>query len=220
MRALALTFPLLLAAAGCNTATAETSTPANQQVVMGGALVAAAGDEAASGDAPAPTSAPTSAPTEEAGEHGENSAAANDRPGPLAPGETGHYGAEFTLSGQPRELSDALENCVGTGIPCWTKGTVDTVCQMSGCWFTVTAPDVDAVVRIRMQDYGFFVPRNAMGAEVVFQGLLELVEVPVEQAQHYADDEAAAGGEAREVTAPERTYAFTITGARITAPES
>lgn len=164
-----------------------------------------------------PESAPSSQPTDDDAHaaHGDDG-----RPGPLAPGETGFYGAPFTITDAPLALASALETCAGTGEACLVEGTVDRVCQMSGCWFTVNAPDVDAVVRIRMLDYGFFVPRNAMGANVTFQGTLELVDVPQAQAQHYADDEAAAGGEAREVEGPERTYAFTITGAEITTPAS
>jgi hypothetical protein len=72
-----------------------------------------------------------------------------------------------------------------------------------------------------MVDYGFFVPQNAMGASVVFEGTLEQLEVPEDVAQHYADDEAAAnGGEARVVDGSELTYQFMITGAEMTATDS
>ncbi len=144
----------------------------------------------------------------------------NGRPGPLAPGETGHYGAPFAIEGEARSLSDAIANCSGTGTACKVSGTVDSVCQVSGCWFTIAAPDVESTVRIRMVDYGFFVPQNAAGATVTFEGTLELLEIPEDVAQHYADDEAAAGGEARVVDGPELTYQFMITGAEMTAPAS
>lgn len=144
----------------------------------------------------------------------------NGRPGPLAPGETGHYGAPFAIEGEARSLSDAIANCSGTETACKVSGTVDSVCQVSGCWFTIAAPDVESTVRIRMVDYGFFVPQNATGATVTFEGTLELLEIPEDVAQHYADDEAAAGGEARVVDGPELTYQFMITGAEMTAPAS
>lgn len=140
------------------------------------------------------------------------------RPGPLAPGATAHYGAEFTIDGEAMPLATALSECAGTGERCLVRGTVDRVCQVSGCWFTVAAPDVEAVVRIVMLDYAFFVPANVAGAEAIFEGTLELLEVPQERAQHYADDEAAAGGEARVVDGPELTYKFTIAGVRVTMP--
>jgi hypothetical protein len=85
-----------------------------------------------------------------------------------------------------------------------------------GCWFTLAAPDVDRTVRVRMQDYGFFVGRNTAGARVVLEGLLTSEELPQELAQHFADDEAAAGtAPARQVDGPEPTYQFMIAGARV-----
>jgi len=142
------------------------------------------------------------------------------RPGPLSPGETGHYGAPFTIESQAMTLADAIEQCVGTDTPCLVSAEVAQVCQMSGCWFTVTSASVESVVRIRMLDYGFFVPRNALGASVTFEGVLSLKEVSQELAQHYADDEAAAGGEPREVDGPVQEYEIVITGAEMRASGS
>ena len=204
----------LTLAAGCTQSTPEAAeASAETPIIMGGEVV----DPAALAQAEAEE--PTSQPSEEEqadphASHGEE----GGRPGPLAPGETGHYGAPFAIEGDAIELSAAIADCAGTGDACKVTGTVDRVCQNSGCWFTIAAPDVESTVRIRMVDYGFFVPRNAMGASVTFEGTLELLEVPEAEAQHYADDEAAAnGGEARVVDGPELTYQFMITGVELTA---
>jgi hypothetical protein len=151
----------------------------------------------------APSSQPTSAPTSQPSEPTDDETA-------------GHFGAPFAIEGDPMPLRAALDTCAGTGEACKVEGTIERVCQSRGCWFTMAAPDVTETVRIRMVDYGFFVPRDAMGHHVVFEGTLQLEDVPVETAQHYADDEAAAGtAPARVVEAPERTYQFMITGAEI-----
>jgi hypothetical protein len=127
-----------------------------------------------------------------------------------------HFGAPFRFEGEPLALADAISTCADSGSACKVEGTVDRVCQSRGCWFTLADPAVDSVVRIRMQDYGFFVPRDAMGAHVVFEGLLTQETITLEQAQHYADDEAAGGDNpARVVEGPESVYQFMITGAEI-----
>ena len=127
-----------------------------------------------------------------------------------------HVGAPFSSDSEPLALVDAISACADSGSVCKVEGTVDRVCQARGCWFTLSDPAVDLVVRIRMQDYGFFVPRDAMGAHVVFEGLLTQETIAQEQAQHYADDEAAGSATpARVVEGPEDIYQFMITGAEI-----
>lgn len=208
-----------IGAFACDSAS-EPAEAAAPPVIMGGEVVEPEATEQEGTEEEAVAEAPTSQPTETDDHDGHGTSEQGGRPGPLAPGETGHYGAPFAIEGDPISLTDAIAGCTGTGEPCKVTGTIDRVCQNSGCWFTLGDPGVEATVRIRMVDYGFFVPRNAMGASVVFEGTLELEEIPVEMAQHYADDEAAAGGEARVVDGPELTYKFMITGAEVTAAGS
>ncbi|MFT6399558.1 MAG: hypothetical protein ACJAYU_004325, partial [Bradymonadia bacterium] len=207
-RAAILVALLASAAIGCDSeASAANAAAVSAPIVMGGQVVEPEAVPSADGELAEAESQPTAATDghDDQDEHG--------RPGPLEPGQTGHYGAQFAIDGDAISLHDAIATCAGTGTACKVTGTVDTVCQVSGCWFTIAAPDVESTVRIRMVDYGFFVPQNAVDAMVTFEGTLELLEVPAEVAQHYADDEAAAGGEARVVDGPELTYQFMITGA-------
>lgn len=210
MRRTTLLLACLALAAGCHRAQAE---PAPTTPSTDGADRVAQADEA--------TSQPTSMPGDEAGhdeedDHGDHG---GGTPGNQPDGSTMHYGAPFEIDGDPITLTEAIATCADTGDACKVTGTVDRVCQARGCWFTLSDPAVEQVVRIRMQDYGFFVPRNAMGMTVVFEGTLERQEVPQDVAQHYADDEAAATGQpARQVTGPEDAWQFMISGAEITAP--
>lgn len=178
---------------------------------------------ASEGSASQPTSAPSepaAAPDEEAAaparDDGHGHGAAAGVPDNQT-ASTQHYGAPFTSDEAPISLAQALQTCVNTGTSCKVEGTIERVCQVRGCWFTLAAPDVDRTVRVRMVDYGFFVARNTAGAHVVLEGTLNAEEIPQDLAQHFADDEAAAGtAEARQVAGPEQTFQFMITGAQVT----
>ena len=205
MKSISLLFALLLL--GCNaethTATANaTPDPSVDQSV-----------EATE----TPTSQPASQPSadgEEAHEdHGEHDGIAPSA-GALAGWE--HFGAPFTLTSEPVTVDQAIETCVGTESPCLVTGTVESVCQRSGCWFTVASESTTQEVRIRMQDYGFFVPRDATGQTVTFEGILTAETISQETLQHYAEDEAIATGQPAEViTGPAQAYQFMISGAEI-----
>lgn len=213
-----LALSLLAAAAGCQPSTAAPTEPAPAESTESGA------DEAAEGLAQA-DEAPTSMPSEDDHghdhDHGHDDAAPADGVGGTPPNmgdaETRHYGAPFASDADPITLGEAIETCANTGDTCKVTASVERVCQARGCWFTLTAPDVDPTVRVRMVDYAFFVPRDAVGATAVFEGTLERTQISQDQAQHYADDEAAAGtAPPRTVTGPEDTYQFMITGVEMT----
>ena len=60
--------------------------------------------------------------------------------------------------------------------------------------FTLDADGVEMPIRVKMKDYAFFVPRNAATLPVVLEGTFKQVTIPQDEAQHYADDEAAHTG--------------------------
>lgn len=140
-------------------------------------------------------------------------------PPDLPAGQTAHYGAEFSSEGEAITLTEAMAQCVDSGQPCKIAATVGSVCQRRGCWFTLNQEGVDSNVRIRMLDYGFFVPVNAAGAAAIVEGTLQQVEITQEMAQHYADDEAAATGQpAAVIDGPVQGYEITATGVQLTQP--
>lgn len=190
-------------------------------------LVLAACTPPASTDGAAPSTQPTTQPTTQPGDEAEETAEEATADGPaevehvtpddLTPGAEAHFGGDFVLDSEPLSLPEAIEQCSGTGELCRVKARVASVCQVRGCWFTIDTDATEYTVRVRMQDYAFFIPRNAGGAEVILEGRLTQRDVPQPEAQHYADDEAAATGEpAREVEGDERTWEFMATAVRIT----
>ena len=142
-------------------------------------------------------------------------------PADLEPGEVGHYGAPFLLDQEPLGLAEAIAEHADSGVPCRVEAQVDTSCQRSGCWITLVGEGYEgSPVRVRMLDYGFFVPANASMSTAVIEGVINSTEISQEMAQHYADDEAAATGQPpREVTGPEREYTITATAIQLTRTE-
>ena len=65
--------------------------------------------------------------------------------------------------------------------------TIEEVCQMKGCWMTLKSESGERI-RVTFKDYGFFVPKDAAGREVVINGLASLSMLDEATAKHYADD--------------------------------
>lgn len=91
-----------------------------------------------------------------------------------------------------KEGTTRLENItgrlsVGDSIPTKLVATIDQVCQMKGCWMTLKTSDSSAV-RVTFKDYGFFVPKDAGGKEVIIEGTATLKKLDRATAEHYAED--------------------------------
>ncbi|MEQ9404529.1 MAG: DUF4920 domain-containing protein [Cyclobacteriaceae bacterium] len=66
-------------------------------------------------------------------------------------------------------------------------GTVESVCQMKGCWMTIKN-DQNQSIRVTFKDYGFFVPKDIAGREVIIEGNAIKTELEEDMAKHYAED--------------------------------
>jgi hypothetical protein len=60
------------------------------------------------------------------------------------------------------------------------EGTVQEVCKMKGCWMTVKTAE-GKTMRVTFKDYGFFVPKDIAGKQVVFEGLAQTTVTPVSE---------------------------------------
>jgi len=67
------------------------------------------------------------------------------------------------------------------------KGTIEEVCQMKGCWMTLKN-DEGQNIRVTFKDYGFFVPKDISGKEVIIEGIASKEVLEEDEARHYADD--------------------------------
>jgi hypothetical protein len=60
------------------------------------------------------------------------------------------------------------------------------VCQKKGCFFVAT--EGAATARISFKDYGFFIPTDAGGKEVLLLGTFSHTGVSEKEAEHFASD--------------------------------
>ena len=83
------------------------------------------------------------------------------------------------------------------------------VCQNKGCFFVASEGHLTA--RVTFKDYGFFIPTDSGGKEVVLSGTFSRKSVSAEQAEHYSADL----GE-KVAAAPEKfEYSIVATAVRI-----
>lgn len=65
-------------------------------------------------------------------------------------------------------------------------GTVDEVCKAKGCWMTLRGGDES--MRVTFKDYGFFMPLDCEGREVLVDGTFEIATVPEAEVKHLLED--------------------------------
>jgi hypothetical protein len=124
------------------------------------------------------------------------------------------FGAELTLA-RPTPLAGVLA-APGRFAeqPVLLHGRLADVCQRKGCWTVLKAGD--SQIRVRFADYGFFLPRDAVGAEAFVEGTVDVQTLSEAEARHYAseslhEDPAAVHG-------PRREVGFIASGVRLVRP--
>jgi hypothetical protein len=100
---------------------------------------------------------------------------------------------------------------VGDSINSKMIAKVNEVCQAKGCWMTLNLGDGDEVM-VKFKDYGFFVPKDIAGKEVIINGQAFINEVSVDEQRHYAEDAGKTKEEIALITEPKKTYSFEADG--------
>ncbi|MFB0945405.1 MAG: ribosomal protein S4E [Spirosomataceae bacterium] len=90
-------------------------------------------------------------------------------------------------------------------------GEVESVCVVKGCWMKLKLAD-GKTMRVTFKDYGFFVPMDIVGKEVVMEGNAKVKETSVEDLQHYAKDAGKSADEIAKITEGTKEMAFEATG--------
>lgn len=102
----------------------------------------------------------------------------------------------------------------GDSIKVKFTSTIENVCQVKGCWMNLNLTE-NASAYIRFKDYGFFMPMNAAGSEVIVDGIAFVSERTVSELRHDAEDAGLTEKEINQINEPEVTYGFTATGVLI-----
>jgi len=98
--------------------------------------------------------------------------------------------------------------------PVKVKAKVVDVCQMKGCWMALDAGE-GRTIRVTFKDYGFFVPKDIHGREVVLQGTLVKKTMSVEELRHLAEDAGKSEEEIEAIQEPETQWEFVAEGVLI-----
>lgn len=110
------------------------------------------------------------------------------------------------------EMADVYKSMkVGDTINAKMIGKVEEVCQSKGCWMKVALEDGSQTM-VKFKDYGFFMPKDIAGKEVVINGKAYVNKVPVDELQHYAEDAGKSAEEIAAITEPETTFSFEADG--------
>lgn len=105
---------------------------------------------------------------------------------------------------------------VGDSIDAKMSAKVEEVCQAKGCWMKLDLPNGEQVM-VKFKDYGFFMPKDISGKEVIINGKAYVEEVSVEEQRHYAEDGGATPEEIAKITTPKKTYSFLADGVLLKA---
>ena len=91
-------------------------------------------------------------------------------------------------------------------------GVVESVCKKKGCWMNVNSKDASASLFVRFEDYGFFMPKDCEGSEVIMEDVVFKEVTSVDELRHYAEDEGKSKEEIEAITESEEKFKFTATG--------
>ncbi|WP_149275151.1 DUF4920 domain-containing protein [Pareuzebyella sediminis] len=96
-------------------------------------------------------------------------------------------------------------------IPKKFRATVTDVCQAKGCWMKLQLKNGQETM-VRFKDYGFFVPMDIAGKEVIVNGLAYVESMSVEDQKHYAKDAGLAESEINKISEPKKILSFEADG--------
>lgn len=131
--------------------------------------------------------------------------------------DTKSFGKKFEVK-SPMNSEDMMAKFndlkVGDSINVQFQSKVEEVCTKKGCWMKMDL-DEDLQAMVRFKDYGFFVPKDIPGNEVVLNGKAFKEEMSVEDQKHYAEDSGKSEEEIAAITEPKVTYSFLAEGVQV-----
>lgn len=120
------------------------------------------------------------------------------------------YGAGASSTGAI-PVADVEKNLKNNKFEGKITGKVVEVCQEKGCWMKVERPNGEKLM-VKFKDYGFFMPKNIVGKEVVLDGEATVKEVSVKQLKHYAEDAGKSKEEIEKIKEPRKELQFVAKG--------
>ena len=124
-----------------------------------------------------------------------------------------NYGATVNNVDDVLSVEEAITKVVADEeVKVKVTGVVESVCKKKGCWMNVNSEDASASLFVRFEDYGFFMPKDCEGSEVIMEGVVFKEVTSVDELKHYAEDEGKSKEEIEAITESEEKFKFTATG--------
>ena len=88
---------------------------------------------------------------------------------------------------------------------------INTVCKSKGCWMNLDLGNEQESL-VKFKDYGFFMPLNSDGREVIVNGKAFVNTTSIEELRHFAKDAGKSEEEIAKITEPKYTLSFEADG--------
>lgn len=91
------------------------------------------------------------------------------------------------------------------------SSSINEVCKKKGCWMKLDLGEEEESF-VNFKEYGFFMPLNSDGREVIVNGKAFLKITTVEELRHFAKDAGDSEEEIEKIVESKRTLAFEADG--------
>jgi hypothetical protein len=108
---------------------------------------------------------------------------------------------------------------IGDSIQVQFQSEVQSVCAKKGCWMKLDLADAQNA-HITFKDYGFFVPKDSKGHQMLVNGVAFIEETDVETLKHYAEDAGKSEEVIAQITEPKLNFRFIADGAKAVPQEN
>ncbi|MBK8518690.1 MAG: DUF4920 domain-containing protein [Saprospiraceae bacterium] len=128
-----------------------------------------------------------------------------------------HFGETIDTNGMISYVDLLSKISESDSIDAKVYGKVSGVCQAKGCWMNIVS-EVDSTnteMFVQFKDYGFFMPKDLAGKEVVMLGKAFKEMTSVEDLKHFAQDEGKTPEEIAKITKPVTELKFLASGVLI-----
>ena len=100
---------------------------------------------------------------------------------------------------------------VGDTIHVKFASEIKEVCAAKGCWMKLPLAE-EKEVMVRFKDYGFFMPLDSQGKEVVLEGKAFVQTTSVAELRHYAKDAGKSKEEIAAIITSKKEFSFEANG--------
>lgn len=127
-------------------------------------------------------------------------------------GEPQSFGEKITADGAITHADVLAKLSEADSVKVKFTGQVESVCQTKGCWMNITDGNADNDIFVKFKDYGFFMPKDIAGRDVIMEGYVYREMTSVEELKHYAEDEGLSQEEIDAITEPTEELKFMADG--------